>query len=247
MSNPALAAEILVGFLALGIPLTGPFERRIYRSEPATSRKLIVYGANVVLLWSLAIAAVCIEGSWEVFKSPAAGATWLWAPAISSPLLSLAVGVYLTLGFLPLIQSLRGPRWQRAYAAAMRRGFSDIPGLLPNTTIERAAWIPLSLTAGVCEEVLFRGFLIRFLHEGEVGMPLGAALAVSSLIFGVAHNYQGRKGVLTSMLGGLALGLVFLLTGSLIASIVLHVLLDLQTPYLLRPIPEDDAISAETA
>jgi membrane protease YdiL (CAAX protease family) len=193
----------------------------------------------------LAATAVRIEGWARLFENPAAGIAWLWAPEVSKPVLSVAVGAFAICGLLPLVQSLRGPRWRRAYAAAYRRNFKDIPGFLPNTAAERMAWIALSLTAGVCEEVLFRGFFIRFLHEGGFGLPLIAALGASSLIFGLAHIYQGLKGVVGTTVAGFALGLLFLLSGSLTACIVLHVLLDLQAPFILHPIPEDAAGTAE--
>jgi membrane protease YdiL (CAAX protease family) len=245
MHNFSLAADILAGVLALGIPLTGPFERRIYRSNPKTPLKLLTYGVNIVVLWTLAVAAVWMDGWGRLFENPAAGVGWLWSPTVSTIVLGVAVCGYMIAGLLPLIQSLRGLRWRRAYAAAFRRSTSDVPGLFPNTTLEYLAWIPLSLTAGVCEEVLFRGFLIRFLHESGFGLPLAAALVVSSLMFGLGHLYQGFKSVLGTTVAGFGLGLLFMLSGSLIASIVFHVLLDLQIPYVLRPIPEDDAIAAE--
>lgn len=161
--------------------------------------------------------------------------------------MGVAVVAYIICGLLPLIQSMRGIRWRRAYAAAYRRSLSDVPGLLPNTAIERAAWIPLSLTAGICEEILCRGFLIRFLHEGVFGIPVVIALVVSSLIFGLGHAYQGLKGVMGTAVSGLGFGLLFFLTGNLIASIIVHVLVDLQVPFVLRPIPGDLAVSPEAA
>jgi membrane protease YdiL (CAAX protease family) len=244
MPNPSFASEILAGALILAIPLTGPFERWAYRSNPGTPLKLAVYGVNIALLWGLAAAAVGIAGWTHLSENPAAGTNWLWAPTIAGPVIAVAVGAYMILALLPLLQSLRGPRWRQAYAVALRRVMADIPGLLPNTAIERSAWIAVSLTAGICEEVLFRGFLLRFLHEGGLGLPAGAALLASSLAFGLGHVYQGAKGVLSTTIAGLAFGLLFLLSGSLIACIVLHVLLDLQLAFVLRPVREDESAGA---
>ncbi len=241
MHSPSLAADILAGAIAVGIPLTGPFERRLYRSAPRTTQKFIAYGANVVLLWVLMAAAVRIDGLAQLFVRPDAQEVWLWAPELSSLVLSLLIAAYAILGLMPLIQSLRGVRWRNAYAAGIRRNFADIPGMIPNTAQERAGWIVVSLSAGICEEVFCRGFMIRFLHEIGPGMPLFAALVASSLIFGLAHLYQGVKGIVGTAIGGLVLGLLFLLSGNLIASIVLHILLDLQIAYILRPIPQENA------
>ncbi len=244
MTNPQLAASILAATLALAFPLTGPLERKIYRSDPTTPRKLMVYGATVVALWTLTAVAAQIDGWRPLLVSPAAVAAWLPAPAIVGPVLGVAVTAFLALALLPLAQSLRGPRWRRAYAAAVRRNYSDISGFLPNNATERWAFILISLTAGVCEEVLFRGFLIRFLRDGGPAIPLIGALALSSAAFGLGHLYQGFKGVMTTTVAGIVFGLLFLLTGSLIPGIVLHALVDAQMVYVLGPIPEGNGVAA---
>ena len=154
---------------------------------------------------------------------------------------AVAVAAYALIGLMPLFQSLRGPRWRRAYASAVRRGFQDIPGFLPKTATERAAWVLVSLSAGICEEVLFRGFMIRHIVQLSGGMPTVAALVVSSMIFGLAHVYQGVKGFAGATVGGLMLGLLFLISGSLLACVVLHTLLDIQLSYVLRPLADDGA------
>jgi membrane protease YdiL (CAAX protease family) len=235
MLSSSQAFLLLAAALPLVMVMAGPLERRIYRSDPATGMKFVAYGGNIVLLWAMAAAAVGVEGWARLFASPAQGAAWLWAPALTKPALALAVGAYMIAALLPLFQSLRGLRWRRAYAAAYRRGFADIAGMLPDTALERAAWALLSLTAGVCEELYFRGFLIRILHERGLDLPLAAALVASSLIFGLGHLYQGAKGVLGTTIGGGVFGLLFLLTGSLIPGVVLHALIDLQIAYVLTP------------
>ena len=239
MQPPSLFADVLAAVIVLVIPLTAPTERRIFRTERGTAIKLLAYSGLCVLLWTLTVAAVAIVGVHRLLASPATAQPWLPAPAIASWLLGLAVAAYGIIGLMPLLQSLRGPRWRRAYAAAIRRGFHSLPGFLPATADERAAWVVMSLTAGVCEEILFRGFMIGFLVRFGAGMPVAAALAASSVIFGLGHIYQGVRGVLGSTIGGLALGLLFLLTGNLAASIALHVLLDLQMSYVLRPVVSD--------
>ena len=235
MTSADLAADLLAGLLVVVIPLTGPIERRVYRSNPRTALKLLAYGVNTALLWALTSAAVGIVGWRRLLERPAAGTDWLWEPAIVGPALGLGVAAYMVVALLPMAQSLRGPRRRLAYAAAYRRSFSDLPGMLPDTGLERMGWVILSLTAGICEEILFRGFLIRFLHDLAPALPLAAALVASSLIFGLAHAYQGPKGVLGTGLGGVVFGLLFLLTGSLIPGMILHALVDMQIAYVLRP------------
>jgi len=96
--------------------------------------------------------------------------------------------------------------------------------LMPRTAKERGVFALLSLTAGVCEEVAYRGYALTTL--ATVTGTVGAAVA-TSLVFGVLHAYQGRLGVArTASLGGvLAWG--YLASGSLWAPVAAHVILDL--------------------
>jgi membrane protease YdiL (CAAX protease family) len=235
MSSHLVAAWGLAGLLAVIGLLTAPLERRLYQSEGCPRRKLMAYGITIAGLWTLAVTAIWICGWTALLHSPAAPGAWLPGAMVTAPVIAALTGLYLLVALLPLFQSLRGPRWRGAYAAAMRRGFATLPGFLPNTGAERVAFILVSLSAGVCEEILFRGFLIRWLHGGALGLPLVGALAASSLIFGLGHAYQGFKGVLSTAVGGLVLGLLFLLSGQLIPAMVLHALLDLQVVYVLWP------------
>ena len=235
MLSSNLFADCLAAAIVLAIPLTSPFESRVYRADPDTPRKLLAYGLTAGLLWALTGAAVGIDGWGRLSANPAACRAWMWTPAILGPVLGVAVAAYGIAGLMPLIQGVRGPRWRQAYAAAFRRAFAHIPGVLPNTATERAAWVALSVTAGICEEILFRGFLIRFLRDSGQGLTLAAALLASSLMFGLAHLYQGLRGVVSATVGGLVFGLLFLLSGSLVACMALHALLDLQMAYVLNP------------
>ncbi len=88
-----------------------------------------------------------------------------------------------------------------------------------------------ALYSGVCttEEIAFQGFLpwyvlqVRSLFGAE--LPLRIGLGVSTLVFVTAHVYQGWKGVLTGVLGDL-FALFYSLTGSLLQSVIAHILLD---------------------
>jgi len=91
----------------------------------------------------------------------------------------------------------------------LHRGGPDpaVQFLLPRGGIEIAVWIALSVTAGICEETLFRGYLQRQFTALTQNVSLG--ILFSAAIFGLAHGYQGiakaiRIGVLGVMLGILA-------------------------------------------
>jgi membrane protease YdiL (CAAX protease family) len=83
----------------------------------------------------------------------------------------------------------------------------DISGLLPRDPAEIAAWVALSLSAGFCEEVIFRGYLQRQFHALTGSVVL--AVLIQAVIFGVSHGYQGIRNVIMitifgAIFGGLA-------------------------------------------
>jgi uncharacterized protein len=98
--------------------------------------------------------------------------------------------------------------------------------LLPETTTEKRWAYAVAATAGITEEVLFRGLI---LNAGIwAGLPIALALLVSSVLFGVIHIYQGVGGVVLTTLAGLLFGWFYLATLSLLMPVVLHVLIDLR-------------------
>ena len=111
-------------------------------------------------------------------------------------------------------------------------------GLLPVTANERALFVLLSLSAGICEELVFRGFLLRALTLATGVTPL--ALLLSAGAFGVVHAYQQPLGAVRAVVLGMLLSLPVLFGASIVPAIVAHALVDIITGlwlarYLLRP------------
>ena len=96
--------------------------------------------------------------------------------------------------------------------------------ILPRTVREARAFTGVAITAGICEEVLYRGYLLWYLQS--LGLGRGA-VAVAIVAFGLAHAYQGIRGSVASGVMGAVFTGVYLLTGSLVAPIVLHATVDL--------------------
>ncbi len=134
------------------------------------------------------------------------GLGWSWADAGTG----LAIAV-ITLGL----------------AAAFARGAGDRP--------RPPALLALVLACGAwMEELLFRGFLLGWLH------PLGvvAALLLSSLAFTLIHlptTAVDRYKLIDWMLGGIYLGLVYLLSGSVWVATAAHLSRNLANAWLLPP------------
>ena len=98
--------------------------------------------------------------------------------------------------------------------------------LLPHTKRESRSFDVVSVTAGVCEEIVYRGFLIGYLMA-LLSAPFWVAGLISSVVFGLAHSYQGLSGIPRTGAVGAAMALLYGLTGSLWAPMVAHAVMDL--------------------
>jgi len=96
--------------------------------------------------------------------------------------------------------------------------------VVPQDGLEMALWVALSATAGVVEEIVFRGYLqtqfVRF------GMPLILAILAQTFVFAVGHIYEGLFSVTVIAVYGALLGLLAAGLKSLRPLIIGHVMYD---------------------
>jgi len=111
----------------------------------------------------------------------------------------------------------------------------DFEALVPRTHRERRWFAAVAVTAGVCEEILYRGVLLAGASLLLPGAPLWALALGLAAVFGLAHLYQGPSGVAATAAVGAMLGVLVAVTGSLLPAIVLHALMDLRVLLLPRP------------
>jgi len=107
----------------------------------------------------------------------------------------------------------------------------DIGALLPRTRGELPYGAGLAVSAGVLEELMFRLALPALLFGIWPNGPL--AFAVATVIFGLLHLYQKWTGVLTATVLGIVFVYLYLVSGSILLPIALHLLVDLRALVLL--------------
>jgi membrane protease YdiL (CAAX protease family) len=159
-------------------------------------------------------------------------ALWRWADRPLDALgLDIPIGLRGRLGFLLDAGLLLFFVAQQARLARLPQGDFDTLvrriarlKVAPRRANELLVFFLVSVTAGVWEELLYRGFLMGFL-EPRAGLV--AALVFSSAIFGLGHMYQGWRGVLNTALVGLAFALLYALTKSLWWLMLAHALIDM--------------------
>lgn len=135
------------------------------------------------------------------------------------------VGTVALLAALYVYQAATLARGLRARAHVRERlAKTSLAEILPHTTEEFVWFVIVSLTAGVCEEFLFRGYFIWALAPW-LGWWGAAALGVP--IFGLMHAYQGRSGVIRTAIMGAVMTIVVALIHSIIPAMALHALVDI--------------------
>jgi uncharacterized protein len=224
-----VAEHVLALFLFIGVPIWDVLETRALKTSTNPRRKILSYKRIVLLLWTAAILA------WITLRS---SVFFIWPDVHQAP--SQKIGTSFAWGFAvafavgSLLQVVLVRR-----SAALRektlRPFKRLLFILPVTPEERAWFALVSVTAGICEEVLYRGFLIRYLSNGPWHAGLWIALAIASISFGLGHGYQGLSGIIGTAVLGAVMAAIFLATGSLWLPMALHAIIDLRILLLLRP------------
>ena len=106
-----------------------------------------------------------------------------------------------------------------------QRNTGVILALLPHTRLQFALWFAVSLSAGLSEEMIFRGYLQQQLTAWTKRPVL--AIVLASILFGSVHLYEGLGAILPLIALALVYGSVArLMKGDLRAVIVAHTLQD---------------------
>ncbi len=92
--------------------------------------------------------------------------------------------------------------------------------LTPVTGVEMILFLVLSISAGISEELVFRGYLQQ--QFANMGRSVWAGVALSALVFGGAHGYEGVAGVLLIAVYGAMFGVLALLRRGLRTGMIAH-------------------------
>lgn len=218
--SAGLLAAALVAYAAAVEPLWGRREYARLRArrddDPNALVRMYRLVVGVQWVWALAVlAAVAVAPGLHAsdvgLTAPHGDAfTYGMTGAVAAGLLASSVAT-----------------WVAARDGRTVPGQDAIAALLPRTARERRYAAAGAVTAGVCEELLYRGFFIAA-GIGLLGLPVWAAAVLSLVVFVLGHIYQGLRGVLAVSVVSVLLTLLYVESGSLVLPIALHVLVDLR-------------------
>jgi uncharacterized protein len=184
--------------LAILIPWRGRvrLQRLLARPSMTIKEKLALYGSTIVFQWILAGLV-----AWRAFARGLTVNELGVASPITAQLLFWTILGAVLLASFQWFNLRRVGRMTGSVPDFMRKLAERV---LPRAPLEFGPYAALAVTAGVCEEFLYRGFVMAALSR--VGLFPWAVVLISSLLFGFAHTYQGRSGVVGTSLMGLVFG-----------------------------------------
>jgi len=225
-------------FFVLGVflPLRGRrrLEKLLALREIGTRERLSLYASTIAFQW-LAAGVVA-------WRSLARGLTLdqlgLVVHGRSRILVAASVGA-MTLGALQWLNLRRMGR-SSGKAREFMRALAE--RILPQSRIELLPYLALAFTAGLCEEFLYRGFAMAALTTA--GLPAWCVVLLSSVFFGLAHLYQGRGGLVSTLVIGTVFGTARIAYDGLVPAMLWHFAVDAVAgvagpKYLLKGLPSE--------
>ena len=219
----------LVLLIALGLPLRAWFGMRSLQATPdmdLARMRVRLWWRAIATQWLLVAVVLALWvathrgwGELGLLLRPTAG--------LAGVLVGLATIVSL------VVRQRGGLTGDETLRQRVRERLAPVERLMPRGRGEFPLFAALAITAGVCEELLFRGFLFWY---GTQLMPWPVAALLQALAFGLGHVYQGARGIVLTGFAGVFFTGVRLVAGSVWPAMLIHALMDLHAGDLARKV-----------
>jgi uncharacterized protein len=218
--------------LAVLLPWRGRkrMQKLLATPQVGTMERLVLYASTIAFQW-LALAVVAWRASVHGYTPGELGLTLQDRTRLMTAAI-VGAATIATLQWLNLRRLGKLPLKARGRFQALAER------IFPHSTVELFPYLALATTAGLCEEFLYRGFVMAVLTR--MGLSVWLVVLLSAMLFALAHLYQGREGLLGTLVVGAILGIGRIAYQSLIPAIFWHTALDIAAGvagprYLTRP------------
>lgn len=202
----------------------GDRDARIRQYRDVIVEEALLVGA-VVAIWTTGDRALS-----ALAPADPATAAWTW----------VGWGATVILCLFLILQAVAVARSEENLASVLKQ-LEKVTEFLPRTRRELYTFWALSVAAGVGEEIVFRGWAMAWVGAvatAGLGLGGGASLAAaalgSSVVFGLAHTYQGPSGMVRTGAVGLLLAGLAVATGGLLAPMIVHTVMDVTSGLLAQ-------------
>lgn len=129
-------------------------------------------------------------------------------------------------------------------AKFVKEKLKDIYHYLPKSKKEFKWFLMLSISAGICEEIIFRLFLFEFLKRTTNFL---IAFVLTNFIFSATHIGSGKSNLLSSFFLGLLFSIIYYFTDNIWLAIILHIAIDINAGILGYRIHKTLTINNQTS
>jgi len=199
-------------------------------SSTTKSDRLVLY-ASTIAFQSIAVVVIL----WRTHAHNLSAASL----GLAIPKPGLAVVTAILLSALILVNQIVALRRLKDQPSSTAHGILPHMALkvFPQDTVERLAFTALVSTVAICEELIYRGFAQHVFQDSAarfagVGVAVVAGAVGSAAIFSLAHLYQGRRGLISTLVVGLLFSTVRAFTGSLVPTAAAHFVADITAGFL---------------
>jgi membrane protease YdiL (CAAX protease family) len=203
------------------------FRQAVARGEPTV--RLRFYRSAIVGYW---LAGAAVVGTWW-WEGRSWNALGLGTGSGWRPWLGAALAVASVIALSAQARAAIAP----AARAAMLAQLGPARPYLPHSSAELRRFYAVSVSAGICEEVLFRGFLVWYF---AAWLPLAGAIPLAATCFAVPHLWAGRGGAVKAGVMALLFSALYLGLGSLWAAMAIHAAVDISSGWLAHRIITDE-------
>lgn len=227
-SDHAIAAVLVIL-----LPLVGHWKyRRLQRAMASGNleARSRMYVKTALTQWTVLAVTV---GHW-LLRDRQVEDLGLWFESTGRFWGGLAVCLVLSALFVVQAWVIRG---SESAQRQVRKSTQNLAAIAPGNDRELRMFYGLSLTAGICEEILYRGYMIWYVQQT---VPWWLAIVVAAVFFGCGHAYQGVSGVAKTFAVGLVTGGLFVIMGSVWGVALLHAVVDASSGFVLRLVTRVD-------
>lgn len=216
-----LMDHVLFFLLAIVLPFLSVISsNELEESKLDVSTKISLYYNNGLFL---TVVVSIILTSWFYLDRP------FVSLGFSYPDISLSVIIISVLFIILYIVDLYYPFFHLRKGINKANQRKKKGEFLPDSWFEFKHYLFLAICAGICEEVLFRGFLIHYLFSvfGDALYSVLIAILLPAFLFAIGHIYQGKWAVVKVFIGAVLLGIIYTLSASLWIVIGIHIFVDI--------------------
>lgn len=217
--------HILVGIIIIVMPVLSTYQLRSLKVSQDPHSKIKLYLKSISGLWIITGVIWYVSSAQELYYFNYN----IQINMLMKAILILCFIFFIVTTIMPLFLLKN-----EEFKAKLIDSFKERQFILPVTKLELYLFGFLAVTVGICEEMIFRSFLVHYLYNLPFELTVTLSIIAAGILFGLSHFHQGMSGVVSATVIGFLLSYLFVVTGSLLVPIIVHVMYDMKVLLLSR-------------